>query len=779
MIIALTTSLLLAAYPSPAEPKSHAEYPLPVEYPLPTAPHLEDTLSSAVVTSSVKRENTISGVSSVTSLVMKRIEERGITSPKELSSVIPGLNIPDYGTSMTSTIYVRGLGSRMDNPVIGLYIDDIPVLDKNCYDFSFLDIRRVDFLHGPQGTLYGRNSMLGVLSVETLSPDVFQGARMSIEYGSAATLSAKASAYKGKVGFAAAYNHTDGFFVNEYDGSPCGLSDSFSARLKYSGRIRKATVDNTLTVSYTDQSGYPYRRWIPENEPENGLSNSLTGNYSRLNPVDYNDRSGYKRFALMDGFRVRSTIGNWSLSSVTSLQALFDSMDMDQDFSPASMFTLNQKQRQGAVTQEFILRPRTRPDWWNSQTGVFGMVKFNRMSAPVRFLQDGIKSLILDNANAGIPQEFGRLDILEDNFLIGSDFDILLGNFAAYHESYFRFGRWTLTAGLRLDFETSGMKYDSGSEIHFIVTPAMKDYIPFGTDYKGDGSLNYAQIQPKVSAVYYAAFERMRAGGVGLTFSASVSKGYRSGGFNTQIFSDILQNKMMTGMMNRLGIHLDGQEYSSSSGTTYKPETCLDYELCGAFSLRRSGHILEASATAYLVDCRDQQMTVFPHGSGTGRMMANAGRSRSVGVESEVFWNWKGLSVTASATAMDARFVEYNDGRNDWSGGRIPYSPESTLYIRCGYKFLTHSRLLRYVSLSADYNRTGSIVWNEAGDIRQPAYSLIGADLRLSLPKAELWLRGQNLTDTEYSVFYFKSVGNSFFQTGKPRRFSIGLSINL
>lgn len=761
MIIALTTSLLLASHPSPA------------------APYLEDTLSSSVVTSSVKRENTISGVSSVTSLVMKRIEERGISSPKELSSVIPGLNIPDYGTSMTSTIYVRGLGSRMDNPVIGLYIDDVPVLDKNCYDFTFLDVRRLDFLHGPQGTLYGRNSMLGVLSVETLSPDVFQGARMSIEYGSAATLSAKASAYKGKVGFAAAYNHTDGFFVNEYDGSPCGLSDSFSARQKYSGRIRKATVDNTLTVSYTDQSGYPYRRWIPENESGDELSNILTDSGFGLQPVDYNDRSGYKRFTLMDGFRIRTAFGNWNLSSVTSLQTLFDSMDMDQDFTPASMFTLNQKQRQGAVTQEFILRPRTRPSWWNSQMGVFGMVKLNRMSAPVRFLQDGIKSLILDNANAGIPQELGRLGILEDNFLISSDFDILLGNLAAYHESYFQLGRWTLTAGLRLDFETSGMKYDSGSEIHFIVTPAMKDYIPFGTDYKGDESVNYAQIQPKVSAVYDAASERMRARGAGLTFSASVSKGYRSGGFNTQIFSDILQNKMMTGMMDRLGIHLDGNEYSSSSETTYKPETCLDYELGWAFSLHRNGHILEASATAYLVDCRDQQMTVFPHGSGTGRMMANAGRSRSLGVESEAFWSWKGLSLTCAATVLDARFVDYNDGRNDWAGNRIPYSPESTLYLRCGYKFLIGSRLLRSVSLAADYNRTGSIVWNEAGDIRQPTYSLIGADLRLSLPKAELWLRGQNLSGTEYSVFYFKSVGNSFFQTGKPRRLSIGLSINL
>lgn len=702
---------------------------------------------------------------------MKRLEERGISSTKELSSVVPGLNIPDYGTAMTSTIYVRGLGSRMDNPVIGLYIDDVPVLDKNCYDFSFLDVRRVDFLHGPQGTLYGRNSMLGVLSVETLSPDVYQGTRMSIEYGSAATVSAKASYYKGNVGFAAVYNHTNGFFVNEYDNSRCGLSDSFSARLKYYGRIRGSTVDNTLTVSYTDQSGYPYRRWDSENWAD--------GYDSRLLPVDYNDESGYKRLTLMDGLRIRTSVGNWNLSSVTSIQALFDSMEMDQDFSPASMFTLNQKQRQGAATQEFIFRPRNHANWWNSQTGVFGMLKLNSMCAPVRFLCDGIKSLILDNANAGIPQELGTLDILEDNFLIANDFRIKSGDISVYHESYFRLGRWMLTAGLRVDFETSRMDYDSHSGIHFILSPAMKDYIPFDTEYTGNESLSYAQIQPKFSVTYNAVTERMVDRGTGLSISASVSKGYRSGGFNTQIFSDILQNKMMTGMMDRLGVHPDGQDSQVAAGTTYKPETCLNYELRGAFNLRRSGHILDASATVYLVDCRNQQMTVFPYGNGTGRIMANAGRSRSIGVETEASWAWKGLSLTFAATAMDSRFVEYNDGRNDWSGNRIPYSPESTIFLRCGYKFLTNTHLLRSVMISADYNRTGDILWTEAGNVRQTAYSLIGADLRLSFPKAELWLRGQNIAETEYSVFYFKSVGNSFFQTGKPRRFSIGLSINL
>ena len=742
MLTALATSLLMVLQP---------------------VPQVRDTISGSVVTSSVKRESFFSDIPGVSTFLMRRIEERGIASPKNLSAVVPGLNIPDYGTSMTSTIYVRGLGSRMDNPVIGLYVDDVPIIDKNCYDFSFTDIRRIDFLHGPQGTLYGRNSMLGVLSVETLSPTAYQGTRGIIEYGSASTLSAKLSAYKGRFGLTAAYGHTDGFFINEYDGSNCGLSDSFSARARFVGGVGKASLDNILTVSYIDQTGYPYRKLMA----------------GELLPVDYNDKSGYRRFFLMDGFRLKTEWRNWKISSVTSFQTLFDSMDMDQDFTPKSMFTLNQIQEQVAFTQEFIFKPKTHTVWWDSQTGLFAMVKLNKMSAPVRFLKDGIKSLILDNADSGIPQELGRLNIQEENFLIYSDFDIALGNVAAYHESYFNTGRWTFTAGLRLDFEASRMRYDSGSDIHFIVSPAMSEYIPFSTKVDGTETVRYAQLQPKLSVSYDATSERMRSKGLNMSLLASVSEGYRSGGFNTQIFSDVLQRKMMLGMIESLGVHLDGKGDLSTDGLTYKPEICLNYEIGGKFRMRSAGHILESFFTAYRVDCRNQQMTVFPYGNGTGRMMANAGRSRSLGVEAEASWMWKGLSVSFAGSLMDARFVDYDDGRNDWSGNRIPYSPESTLYLRCGHKFLTRGRFLRSVSLNADINRSGRIYWNEAGDISQSPYSLIGADVRLTTSKAELWLRGQNLTGTEYSVFYFKSVGNSFFQAGKPRRFTIGLSINL
>ena len=112
------------------------------------------SLERAVVRSGYKQslalEKTASPVSSV---YLVEIEQSGIDAPKNLSCLVPNLHIPDYGSSMTSSVYMRGFGSRIDNPVIGMYIDDIPVLNKNSYDMDLLDIRKIDVFRGPQGTL--------------------------------------------------------------------------------------------------------------------------------------------------------------------------------------------------------------------------------------------------------------------------------------------------------------------------------------------------------------------------------------------------------------------------------------------------------------------------------------------------------------------------------------------------------------------------------------------------------------------------------------------------
>ena len=58
----------------------------------------------------------------------------------------PNFYMPDYGSRMTSSVYVRGLGARMDQPVVGLNIDNVPVLNKDAYDFDVFDIERIEVL---------------------------------------------------------------------------------------------------------------------------------------------------------------------------------------------------------------------------------------------------------------------------------------------------------------------------------------------------------------------------------------------------------------------------------------------------------------------------------------------------------------------------------------------------------------------------------------------------------------------------------------------------------
>ena len=111
------------------------------------------------------------------------IERRGVTAIKELSQLVPNFYIPDYGSRLTSAVYIRGIGSRINTPSVGLYVDNIPYIDKSAFDFDYSDIERIDVLRGPQGTLYGRNAMGGLIKIHTKSPFSYQGTDLRIGAG--------------------------------------------------------------------------------------------------------------------------------------------------------------------------------------------------------------------------------------------------------------------------------------------------------------------------------------------------------------------------------------------------------------------------------------------------------------------------------------------------------------------------------------------------------------------------------------------------------------------
>ena len=613
---------------------------------------------------------------------------------------------------------------------MGLYIDGIPILDKNAYDFDWMAVKTATMLRGPQGTLYGRNAMGGALSIKTLSPSDKDGETGFLEYGTANAIRAGGAITSGNHIVSGVFRHTDGYFINEYKEKQ--LKD-------------RLFIENNMHAGLSSEGGFAYGK----------LEDDV------LHPVSYDGESGYSRITFLDGFRIRRVSDAVMADITTSVQLLSDDMRMDQDYTPRQIFTLRQSQHSGAATVEALFKPAKSTGSWSHMTGVFAFGRVQSISAPVDFLRDGIETLILENANGNIPPSIGWLDIADDHFVVASDFDILTMGAAVFHESTLNVGKWSFTAGLRLDYEGARMAYDCSSTIHYRFVPTMKSEKPFSMPYSGSLGHSRPQVLPKLAAMVEAS--------EGLYLFSTVSRGSRAGGFNTQIFSDILQNMMMNGLMSDLGVYLDRPIVSvNADNTEYMPETAWNYEAGTRFT---KGD-LRVEATAYLMDVSNQQLTVFPPGMSTGRMMTNAGRSRNSGTEIELVWRHGRFGTRSSYSYCDARFVEYNDGNNDYSGNRLPYIPEHTLYFGAGQGIPVGNRV---INVDASLRGAGPFRWNENGTVIEPFRLTCDTGVSMAIGKCELYLRCTNITNTRNRVFYFKSMGNEFLALSRPRAILMGI----
>ena len=715
---------------------------------------LEDTLTQQlpmITVTALKEQVPLERVASALSAIsFEALQKSSTYRPNALSSIIPGLHIPDYGASLTSTIYLRGLGSRMENPVMGLYIDGIPVIDKNAYDFDWEGVNRATMLRGPQGTLYGRNAMGGVLSLSTFSPCDDYRPTLRIEYGTANTVRAGISFTAGSSALSATYRHTDGYFDNAYKNEPCDPYDGLALRWKWTNCYDEhLTMTNTLSANISKEGGFAYGMW------KDGTQH----------PVSYNDEGSYKRLSVIEGYRLRHHGDLLVTDATASLQLLADDMHMDQDYTDKSIFTLQQKELSGAGTMEVTIRRADDEALWQPQTGLFTFYRLNQMSAPVTFKREGIETLILNNANSHIPTEIGQLAISDQLMPVNSDFLIDTWNAALFHESVFDLDRWLITAGIRFDYEGGTMDYDCNTRLHYRFEPIMTVDRDLSIPYKGTVSHSHFEVLPKLSVLFRASSS--------IALYSTVSKGYRAGGFNTQIFSDILQNMTMTATMNDMGVYLDRPFVSvSAQNTEYDPETAWNMEL----GTRIRHESFSAEASAYYMDVLGQQLTVFPPGMSTGRMMTNAGRSRSMGVEAELGWNPGQFRSHISYAWCDARFVTFNDGNNDYSGNRLPYVPEHTLYASTGYSLNIGNRTL---DIDASLRGEGPYSWNESGTQKEPFRLRAGARIALVSNDWELYVRADNLTDEPGRSFYFKSMGNEFFASSKPRMIMTGITLKL
>lgn len=705
----------------------------------------------------IKQGNDLNDMASASSLLNRhKLERLNVSSAKNISEIVPNFYIPDYGSRMTSSIYVRGIGTRIDQPAVGMNVDNVPILNKDNYDFNILDIQRVEMLRGPQSTLFGRNTMGGVINIYTLSPATYRGTRMLAEYGSGNSWRAALSHYgmindSFGIGIAAGYYGSDGFFTNLYNGEKCDWERNWNGRLKlYYHPYKDLTVENVISASISRQGGYPYA-------------------YSGTGEINYNDTCFYRRNSINDGLTIKYSKRGISISSITSYQWLNDNMTLDQDFLPVPYFTLSQKRNEHAATQDFVLSNQN-GNKYHWIFGFFGFFRHSDMNAPVTFLDDGISKLIESRRNDANPYYPIRWDNRE--FPLFSKFTTNNYGIAAYHKSEYSVGRWKFEAALRLDFEHSSLRYNSACNSSYTTYDNTGNAQPFTIVFKHspvnineNGSLgkSFLQLLPKFAVTY--KFSKSAK------VYASISKGYKAGGFNTQMFSDVLQQKVMKLM----GL---SAKYDTDDIISYSPEHSWNYEL--GSHVESADNKISADLSVFFIDVRNQQLTTFPDGITTGRIMTNAGKSRSFGGEFAISYRpISALEINASYGYTNAKFTEYSNGINDYTGKFAPYAPRNTLYVGANYRIGIDCDWCRSIAISSRLRGVGKTYWNEENSAMQPMYFLLSASITFANSKYSFQFWGENLTDTNYDTFYFVSMGNTFTQRGKKLRLGATLRVNI
>ena len=700
----------------------------------------------------------------------RTLEMQGVSAVKDVMTDVPNLFMPDYGSRTTSSIYVRGMGTRIDQPVVGMNVDNVPLADKNLYDTELPDIERIEFLRGPQATLYGRNTMGGVINVYTLSPLTYQGVRLRADYGSRNSFRVAASSYNKlgeKFGFSvsAQYAHCDGYWRNLYNNSLCDKENNGNFRTKFQYRNGALSIDNTLAFSMVAQGGYPYQ-YI-------GSPNPAKHREELVGKICYNEPCTYDRWAINDGLSIRYDFGKFSLASITSYQYMNDKMHIDNDFLPEYYFTLEQRKQQHHIAEDFVLRSKNEGVYrW--LVGVNGFFKRENMQAPVTFGATGIEKLILDNINnnSGYPGEYRWGDTEgngADGILLDCRFASNNSGVAAYHRSDLHLGRWRLSLGLRFDYELVQMHYRTTTNTCYSTFPDNPDRAPMSHSVNIDDSdllsRGFFEFLPSFSV----AVDLDDAGRNMLYLSAS--KGYKAGGFNTQMFSEVLQRKLQM----KMGLYRD---IDVEKLCAYNPEHSYNLELGGHFATHDGA--FTADASLFYIECIDQQLTVFPDENSTGRMMTNAGRTRSFGAEvSATARLAKTLVLRGSYGYTNAKFRQFVSGGVDYAGNYIPYAPKNSLSLRLMQTVPFVSRWIDRMVLSVGVTGAGRIYWNEANDVSQPFYALLDASVRFEgkIWAVDFWCK--NATNTSYNTFYFESMGNRFLQRGRPMSGGVRVMINI
>lgn len=626
------------------------------------------------------------------------ISKRNIVSIKEVSGLVPNLFIPDYGTKISTPVYIRGIGSRTNSPSVGLYVDGMPYFDRSSIDFNLNDVERIEVLRGSQGTIYGRNTMGGIINVYTKSPFTTHGGYASFLAGNYDNYKGELS-YYGKLsdnfgyGISGNYIYNGGFFENQSTGSMADKMNATSGRLRLSWKFApRWTAHLTSNYEYMDQNGFPYAPYI---DSTNTVSN-----------VNYNRDSYYRRNMTNNGLTFVYLGSTIKFTSQSSFQYFDGTQGVDQDFTTNDTYYVNLANREQMYSQEFNLQSlkHANYDWL---FGAFAFDQHFHQNQDVNYISKRTHSTN-DIANPAT-------------------------GLAIYHQSTFNHlltEGLSVVAGVRFDWEKISMTSITGNGTTNNSPVAGKDH--------------YAQFTPKLSLQY-----NFSKGGM---VYATVTKGYKAGGFNTAV--------------------------DTTTERSFKPEHSWTYEAGAKKSF--FDNLLYAEASVFYIDWRDQQVSQLRL-SGQGTKTLNAGHSISKGVETALQLNpMKNLSFFLNYGYTYAKFEKYVysvKSNIDYSGNLLPLVPRHTLSGGVDYGVEIHDGLVDKINFHAEYIGIGKIYWNESNTYKQPFYGVINTNVGFEKRNfcLDLWIR--NLNNEKYVAYEFTSGSKPYAQAGKPYTFGAKVSV--
>ena len=717
-----------------------------------------------IIVSSTKETNELKTLPGSISFVTSRMmDEQKITSIVDLSAVVPNFFIPDYGSKMSTPVYIRGIGERSTGQSIGLYVDNMPYLDKSVFNFDFLDVQRIELLRGPQGTLYGRNAMSGIVNIFTWSPLEYERTKATLTAGNYGLFRFNASVSrkigkKAGISLSGYYDRNNGFFENQFDGKRADRLRSAGGRFRLDWQLAKNwTLQLMTNYDDSEQGAFPY------------------GTYTdgKIAAPDYDHAGRYTRKLAGSNINLEYKNDRIIFSSSTGFQYFDDEMRMDLDYTPRSVFTINQIQKEKNWTQEFAVRSNTQNNYrWSF--GVFGFSRNLRTDVITTMKEGAISDLQEMLSNIMRPM---TIKITDSEIPIPGTFKTPAYGGAVFHQSTYNnlfIDGLSLTAGIRFDYEKTELDYNTSMMMKSeLIPPGMpitiKDTIK--TAPVGKGDMSYIEWLPKLALKYEFDSKRYVYG--------SVAKGHKAGGYNIQMFADIVREIVQEkGLIRPPRPSVIGKENSDSilSRTSYKPEHSWNYELGFKGDIIKDA--LQMEAAVFYVDVKDIQITQFVE-SGQGRLLKNAGRAQSVGFDLGLSaFPVENLLLSLNYGYANAIFKDYQTEKVDYSGKYIPFAPQNTFSLAAGYhRGLRNTRIIDRFNIHAQYNGAGKIYWTEANDVFQNFYGLLNikAGISKSIFRFNIWTK--NTLNTDYASFYFETGGQPLAQKGTPFQMGVDLTV--